>query len=844
MYTRNDTISNINIEQEMQNSYIDYSMSVIVGRALPDVRDGMKPGARRILFSMRQMGLLHNRPYKKCAYVVGDVLGKYHPHGDTAVYDTLVRMAQPFSLRYMLVDGQGNFGSIDGDSAAAYRYTECRLRNIAEELLADIDKNTVDMNKNYNGELDEPSVLPARIPNLLLNGSTGIAVGMATNIPPHNLRELVDAVICLIDTPDATIDDLMKHVKGPDFPTGGIICGCKPILEMYRTGRGQMRVRGKAGIEEGKQGRETIIITELPYIVNKAKLVENMAHLVQEKVLEGISDIRDESNRHGIRIVVELKRGVVPKVLLNNIFKHTQLQTTFGAILLAIDHGRPKIMNLKELLQCFINHRFEVITRRTRFDLEKAEARAHILEGLKIALDNLDAVVKIIRNSKNRDEARAQLMSRFALSEIQAGAILDMRLYQLTGLERDKLEAEYQDLIKLISYLQEILANKNKVFGLIKEDLLHIRASYGDERRTDIVPDEGEVNIEDLIADRSCIITVSHTGYIKRVPVNTYRAQHRGGKGVTGMDTKDEDYVEQLFVASMHEHILFFTETGRIYWEKVYEIPEAGRAARGKAIVNMLELKADERIATMVRVRAFPENEFLVMATAKGILKKTNLSDFKNPRRDGIIAINIDEGDRLIGVKHTTGSNEILLATRKGMSLRFHESELRELGRATRGVKGIQLDEDDELIDLEVMDPKATFMVCTEKGYGKRTSFEEYRVQHRAGRGIMTIRTSEKTGLMIGAHSVMENDALMIITANGMMIRINVRDVRIISRVTQGVKLIDIGDDDKVVSLTTVEPEDDEPVLDETAAVEAPVVPEPDATTETEASEAPDVTPP
>ncbi|NLE66912.1 MAG: DNA gyrase subunit A [Lentisphaerae bacterium] len=835
MYTKNDTISDINIEEEMQHSYIDYSMSVIVGRALPDVRDGMKPGARRILFSMRQMGLFHNRPYKKCAYVVGDVLGKYHPHGDTAVYDTLVRMAQPFSLRYMLVDGQGNFGSIDGDNAAAYRYTECRLRGIAEELLADIDKNTVEMVKNYNGELDEPSVLPARIPNLLLNGSTGIAVGMATNIPPHNLRELVDAIICLIDSPEAGVEDLMKHVRGPDFPTGGIICGRQPILDMYRTGRGQIRLRGKAGIEEGKQGKESIVITEIPYVVNKSALVENMARLVQEKTLDGIADIRDESNRDGIRIVVELKRGVVPKVMLNNIFKHTQLQTTFGAILLAIDRGRPRVMNLKEMLQCFVNHRFEVITRRTRFDLEKAEARAHILEGLKIALDNLDAVVKIIRQSRNRDEAKTQLMSRFGLSEVQAGAILDMRLYQLTGLERDKLESEYQELIKLISLLQDILANKNKVLGLIKEDLLQIKDSYGDERRTEIVPDEGEVNIEDLIADRSCIITISHSGYIKRVPVNTYRAQHRGGKGVTGMDTKEEDYVEELFVASMHDHILFFTEAGRVYWERVYEIPEAGRASRGKAIVNLLELKDDERIATMVRVRDMPENEYLVMATAKGILKKTSLGDFKNQRRGGIIAINIDEGDRLIGVKHTNGANEILLATRRGMSLRFHESELREQGRATRGVKGIELGEDDELIDLELMDPKATFMVCTENGYGKRTEFGEYRVQHRAGRGIMTVRTSDKNGLMVGAHSVMENDALMLITAKGKMIRMKVRDVRVISRVTQGVKLIDLDEGDTVVALTTVEPEDDEA---ETDAPEAASNAAPEAAPDAEAGPA------
>ncbi len=810
MDTTNEIIDGINIEDEMQRSYIDYSMSVIIGRALPDVRDGLKPGARRILFAMRQLGLLHNRPFKKSAYVVGEVLGKYHPHGDTAVYDTMVRMAQEFSLRYPLVDGQGNFGSIDGDNAAAYRYTEARLLQIAEEMLADIDKNTVPMVKNYNGELDEPSVLPARLPNLLMNGSTGIAVGMATNIPPHNLRELVDAIVELIDRPEATVEDLMKHVKGPDFPTGGIICGLKPINDMYKTGRGQIRVRSRAGIEEGRQGKESIIVSEIPYTVNKSALIEHMASLVQDKVIEGISDIRDESNKNGIRIVIELKRGVVAKVILNNLFKHTQLETTFGAIMLAIDNGRPVILNLREILQKFIAHRFEVITRRTQFDLDKAEARAHILEGLKIAIDHLDAVVKVIRSSKSRDDAKIQLIKQFGLSEIQANAILDMRLYQLTGLERDKLEAEYLEVIKLISYLRDLLATRHKIYGLIKEELLQVKETYGDPRRTEIAPEEGEMNVEDLIADRGCIITISHSGYIKRVPTATYRAQRRGGKGVTGMDTKEEDYVEHLFNATTHDYVLFLTASGRIYWEKVYEIPEAGRAARGKAIVNLLELKSEEQIAAMVTVRDFPETEFLVMATAKGIVKKTSLAEFKNPRRDGIIAINIEEGDRLIGVKLTKGQNDIMLATRDGMSLRFSETELRDQGRDTIGVRGIKLSEGDVVEMLEIVDDKATFFVCTENGYGKRTSFEEYRDQHRSGKGIMAIRSSDRNGKVVGAHAVMENDALMLITAKGQTIKIKVSDIRVISRVTQGVRLINLDEGDLLVSATTVEPDEDE----------------------------------
>ena len=805
-----ENVADINIDEEMRSSYIDYSMSVIIGRALPDARDGLKPVHRRVLFAMRELGNVHNRPYKKSARVVGDVIGKYHPHGDTAVYDTIVRMAQDFSLRYPLVDGQGNFGSIDGDPPAAMRYTEVRMQRPAEDILADIEKKTVDFGPNYNEEFDEPLVLPSKLPNLLLNGSTGIAVGMATNIPPHNLCELVDGIVAMIDNPDVTIDELMEHVKGPDFPTGGLICGTKPIREMYMTGRGHLRVRGRARIEEGRQGRETIIISEIPYAVNKTNLIEAIAKLVHNKVIEGIADLRDESNKEGIRIVVELKRGVVPKVILNQIYKHTQLQTTFGAIMLAIDHGKPRVMNLKELMRCFIDHRFEVVTRRTEFDLAKAEARAHIVEGLKIALDNMDAVVKVIRGAKSRDEARTALREKFSLSEIQANAILDMRLYQLTGMEREKLENEYLELIKTISYLRDLLANEHKIYGLIKEELLNIREKYGDMRRTDIAPSEEEIRIEDLIADRGCIITISHTGYIKRVPIDTYKAQRRGGKGVAGMTTKEEDFVEHLFVASTHDYILFFTSAGKIYWEKVYEIPEASRTARGKAIVNLLNITNEEKIAAMIRVREFDESQHLVMATARGVVKKTNLSAFKNVRKDSIIAIRIDEGDELIEVMLTDGSNDVIITTVKGMCIRFAERRLRSLGRATRGVKGITLSEGDLVKSMEIVNDKATFLACTENGYGKRTSFDEYRVQNRGGRGIIAIRTSDRNGNVVGAHAVMATDSLMLITANGKMIRMAVGDVRIIGRNTQGVRLINLDKGDKLVSATTVEPEAEE----------------------------------
>ncbi len=808
MYDRNDRVDLINIEDEMQRAYIDYSMSVIIGRALPDARDGLKPGNRRILFAMREGSWLHNRPYVKCARVVGDVIGKYHPHGDAAVYDTLVRMAQDFSMRYLLIDGQGNFGSIDGDPPAAYRYTECRLEQLAEEMLADIDKNTVDMQPNYDEKMLEPKVLPSRIPNLLVNGSTGIAVGMATNIPPHHLGEIVDAAVHLIDNPNAAVGDLMKFVRGPDFPTGGMICGTAQIKTMYEGGRGLLKIRGHASIEEGSQGRESIIITSIPYAVNKAALIETLADLVNDKKIEGISDIRDESDKDGIRVVIDIKRGAVPKVILNNIYQHTQLETTFGAIMLAIDHGRPKVMNLKELLHCYLAHRFEVVTRRARYDLEKAEARAHILEGLKIAIDHLDAVVKTIRESKDREVAKQRLMERFKLSEIQANAILDMRLYQLTGLERDKIDAEYLEVIKFINYLRDLLASEQKIYGVIKDDLLEMKKQYGDERKTEIVPDEGEIAIEDLIADRGCVITISHAGYIKRALVAAFRQQRRGGKGVVGMDTKEEDYVEHVFTASTHDYMLFFTAKGRVYWKKVYDIPEAGRASRGKAIVNLLEIGADEKIAACIPVREFPETRFLVFATANGLVKKTNLAAFGNPRAGGIIAVAVEEGDTLIGVKLTRPGEEIMLITRQGMSIRFQETQLRDQGRDTVGVYGIRLEKDDRVENIEVVEQASTLMCISENGYGKRTAFEEYPLQNRGGKGVITLKTTERNGLVVGAHAVKESDALMLITEGGQMIRIPVSDVRVISRNTQGVRLINLEEGDKLVSATTVEPEE------------------------------------
>ncbi|MFA7256705.1 MAG: DNA gyrase subunit A [Kiritimatiellales bacterium] len=834
MENTNERIDLINIEDEMQRAYIDYSMSVIVGRALPDVRDGMKPGNRRILYAMKERGWTHNKAYVKCAKVVGEVIGNYHPHGDTAVYDTMVRMAQDFAMRAMLIDGQGNFGSIDGDRAAAYRYTECRLRPLAEEMLADIEKNTVDMRPNFDESLMEPSVLPARIPNLLVNGSTGIAVGMATNIPPHNLGEVVDGTIYLIDNPEATAEDLCDYVKGPDFPTGGMVYGLGSIREFYTTGRGKIKMRGRAEIEEDESGKARIIISEIPYALNKTLLIQKMVQLVRDKILDGISDIRDESGKEGIRLVVELKRSAVPRVMLTGLYKYTQMESTFGSIMLAIDKGKPRVMNLKEVLQCFIDHRFEVVTRRTQFDLEKAQARAHILEGFLIAMDNMDAVVRIIRESKNREDAQAALSEKFGLSEIQAKAILDMRLYQLTGLEREKVEAEYAELKKLMDYLEDLLANPEKIFVVIKEDLEQIRAKYGEPRRTELCIDEGEINMEDLIADEPCVITLSNTGYIKRVPVDTYRQQRRGGKGVIGMDTKEEDFVEHVFTGSTHDYLLCFTEAGRMYWLKAYHVPEGSRQARGRSLANVIEMAPDEKLAAILCVRELNDDQHnLLMATRKGIIKKTVLSAYKNIRAGGINAINIDEGDELIGVQLTSGKDEIILSMHNGKAIRFKEQDARPLGRVSRGVKGVTLEGDDQVVSIEIVDPSSTMMVITENGYGKRTNFDEYRLQSRGGKGIISIQTTERNGNVVSAHAVHNDHRIMLISQNGQMICIGASDLRIIGRNTQGVRLFNLSEDDRIVSAAVLE-------ADEIPAERLPEVETDEVSEVTDTEEAPE----
>jgi DNA gyrase subunit A len=788
----------------MQQAYIDYSMSVIVGRALPDARDGLKPSNRRVLYAMRELGLLHNRSYSKCAKVVGEVLGKYHPHGDASVYDTLVRMAQDFAMRYPLIDGQGNFGSIDGDPAAAYRYTECRLQEIAEELLADLDKDTVDFQPNFDEKEKEPVVLPARIPNLLVNGSTGIAVGMATNIPPHNLSEIVDACCALIDEPETDLKDVAKFIKGADFPTGGLICGKQGIKDYLLTGRGSLKIRGRIGVEEVKGGKERLIISEVPYNVNKASLIERMAQLVNEKKLDDISDIRDESNKDGIRVVIELKRDAIPKVVINNLYKHTQLEDTFGVIMLAIDHGRPRTMNIKQMIECYIAHRKEVITRRTKFELQKAEERAHILEGFRVALDNIDAVVKIIRNADDREDAKKKLMDKFKLSELQCNAILEMRLYQLTGLERDKIEEEYLELIKRIEYLKSLLASEKKLMSVVKTELLEVKEKYGDTRRTDIVADEGEINIEDLIANEACIVTISHQGYIKRTAVSAYRSQRRGGKGVIGMEQREEDFIEHLFTCSTHDNIMFFTDTGRVYVEKVYELPEMGRASKGKSIANFLQLRPEEKVAALIRIKEFSDKDYVVMATRAGIVKKTVLSAYANVRKGGIIGITIEQGDRLIGVKLTNGNNELVLVTKDGMSIRFHEEDARDMGRSAVGVWGIRPDKGDFVVGVEIVDPKATLLVAGEHGIGKRTPFDEYRVQSRGGKGIITMKTTDKVGSVVGALSVTDSDEIMLTTSQGQTVRTNCKDIRIAGRNTQGVKLINLNEGDKLVAIARV----------------------------------------
>ncbi|HYA86975.1 MAG TPA: DNA gyrase subunit A [Nitrospirota bacterium] len=822
--------SQINIEQEMKTAYLDYSMSVIVGRALPDVRDGLKPVHRRILYAMFREGLLHNRKYSKSAGVVGEVLKKYHPHGDSAVYDTMVRMAQDFNMRYILVDGQGNFGSVDGDPAAAYRYTEARLTKLAEEMLADIDKETVDFIPNFDDTTFEPSVLPTRVPNLLINGSAGIAVGMATNIPPHNLSEVVDGLVMMIDNPEVSIPELMTAIKGPDFPTAAFIHGYEGIKQSYLTGRGIIQMRARATIEEGKADRESIIVTELPYQVNKARLLERIAELVQEKKINGISEIRDESDREGMRIAIDLKKGELSNVVLNQLFKHTAMQSTFGVIMLALVNNQPRVLNLRKLLSNFIQHRREVVVRRTKYDLKKAEERAHILLGLKIALENLDAIIALIKASPNPDEAKKGLMREFKLSEVQSQAILDMRLQRLTGLERDKIITEYEDTLNEIKRLNEILASEALVMKIIREELLAVKAEYGDARRTEIVAETSEIDIEDLIKDEEMVITISHAGYIKRNPLTTYRAQKRGGKGKIGMETKEEDFVERLFTATAHSYILFFTNKGRVYWLKVHQIPEAGRQAKGKAIVNLIQISQDERVTAALPIRAFTPDHFILMATKQGIIKKTELESYSHPRPSGIIAITLDEGDELIAAEVTDGKRDVFLGTRDGLSIRFSEIDVREIGRTGKGVIGIRLDEGNEVKGMEIVRGDSTILTVTENGYGKRSTLEDYRSQGRGGKGIITIKITEKNGRVIGMAQVSEEDELILITLNGKVLRIRAKDISVQGRNTQGVRIFDIDEGDKVVSFAKlVEREDDKDAVADKVVMEPPA--EPDTST-------------
>ena len=802
--------SQINIEQEMKTAYLDYSMSVIVGRALPDVRDGLKPVHRRILYAMFREGLLHNKKYSKSAGVVGEVLKKYHPHGDSAVYDTMVRMAQDFNLRYLLVDGQGNFGSVDGDPAAAYRYTEARLTKLAEELLADIDKETVDFVPNFDDTTVEPSVLPTRVPNLLINGSAGIAVGMATNIPPHNLGEIVDGLVMMIDHPEVTIQELMSVIKGPDFPTAAFIHGYEGIKQAFMTGRGIIQMRARATIEEGKGERESIIVTELPYQVNKARLLERIAELVQEKKITGISEIRDESDREGMRIAIDLKKGEIASVVLNQLFKHTAMQSTFGVIMLALVNNQPRVLNLRKLLSYFIQHRREVVLRRTRYDLRKAEERAHILLGLKIALENLDAVIALIKASQSPEEARNGLVREFKLSEIQAQAILDMRLQRLTGLERDKIIAEYEEVLREIARLNEILASDALVMTIIRDELLAIKQEYGDARRTEIVAEASEIDIEDLIKDEEMVITISHAGYIKRNPLTTYRAQRRGGKGKIGMETKAEDFVARLFTATTHSYILFFTNKGRVYWLKVHQIPEAGRQAKGKAIVNLIQISQDERVTAALPIREFTPGHYILMATKNGIIKKTELESYSHPRPSGIIAITLDEADELISAEVTDGKRDVFLGTRHGLSIRFSETDVREIGRTGKGVIGIRLDEGNQVVGMEIVRDDSTILTVTENGYGKRSTLEDYRSQGRGGKGIITIKITEKNGQVIGMAQVSQDDEILLITSNGKVLRIRSKDISVQGRNTQGVRLFDTEAGDKVVSFAKVVEREDE----------------------------------
>jgi DNA gyrase subunit A len=813
----------VNIEDEMKRSYMDYAMSVIIGRALPDVRDGLKPAHRRVLYGMKMMGLASNRGYRKCAKIVGEVMGNYHPHGDASIYDTLVRLSQDFNMRYALVDGQGNFGSIDGDPPAAMRYTEARLHALSDDVMADLDKETVDFAPNYDETTEEPTVLPAPIPNLLVNGSSGIAVGMATNVPPHNLREVIDAVIWAVEqeqdakttlsplSKDEKLRGLMARVTGPDFPTGGYIVGRAGINAAYRTGRGAILMRAKVAIESAKKGdKQSIIVTEIPYQVNKARLIEKIAELVGEKTIEGISDLRDESDREGMRIVIELKRGEVPEVILNNLYKHTQLQQSFGVIMLAIVSGRPKILNLGELVDSFIDFRREIVVRRTQFELRKAEARYHILEGLKIALDHLDAVIKLIRGSKTVPEAREGLITQFSLSLVQSQAILDMQLQRLTGLERQKILDEMAELLKTIERLRAVLNSDLLLMQTIVGELKAVRDKYGDDRRTGIIEETGELSIEDLIAEEDMAITVSNTGYIKRTPITSYRNQRRGGKGRIGMRTREEDFVSHLFVASTHAYIMIFSDRGRAYWLKVHEIPDVGPGGKGKAIANLVSMAPDERIASMLAVKEFEEGRFILMGTLRGVVKKTELSAFSNPRAGGIIAMGVEDGDRLMAAQITDGTGEIFIGTRDGLAIRFLESDARPMGRTAYGVKGISLREGDEVVAMEVVRPGSTLLTVTEHGYGKRTELDEYRVQSRGGVGIINIQTSERNGRVVGMAAVHDEDEFMLITQQGKILRTVARDIRTIGRATQGVRLIEIDADDRVVSLARLAEKEDE----------------------------------
>lgn len=792
------------IEQEMRVSYLDYSMSVIVSRALPDVKDGLKPVHRRILYAMSELGLHFNRPYKKSARVVGEVLGKFHPHGDSAVYDSLVRMVQDFSLRYPLVDGQGNFGSVDGDSAAAMRYTEVRLARISSEILRDLDKDTVDFRQNFDDTLQEPIILPSLFPNLLCNGSSGIAVGMATNMPPHNLNEVVDALIAQIKDPEISPLALMKYLKGPDFPTAGIIYGSNGIAEAYTTGRGKITVRARANIEHLKQGKERIIISELPYQVNKASLIEKIAELVKDKKLEGISDIRDESDRDGIRVVVELKRDSQPEIVLNQLYSHTQMQVTFGIINLALVDGIPKIMNLKELNGHFINHRHQILLRRTRYELDQAEKRAHILEGYKIALDNIDEIVQTIKKSNSPEIARTNLIKKFKLSEIQAQAILDMRLQRLTGLERQKIEDEYKEVIKTIAKLKSILESNSLQMQIIEEELIELKEKYGDPRRTEIIQNFEEFSIEDLIAEEDMVITITKDGYIKRFPVSQYRRQHRNTRGSTGAVAKGEDFVEHLFIASTHNYILFFTDKGKCYWLKVHAIPQIGKAGKGRAIVNMIQISKDENITAFVNIKEFTDYQYLMMATEHGLVKKTALAAFGNPRRDGIYAIKLNEGDTLIHVKLTDGNDDVLLATSFGMSIRFNEGEARPMGRVTAGVRGIRLSKNDYVIGMIVVKREGTMLSVSQLGFGKRTAIRDYRLTHRGGKGIKTFKISEKTGRLLSIMEVIDDDDLMLITNHAIILRIHIGNIRITGRNTMGVRLMKLDDGDTISDIARV----------------------------------------